>query len=161
MKQFEFRKGTGWPIDAQTAGERLEHLEQKHGKITPAMVVKDKVFKPCFKPYQDDTKAARLFREQVARRLIGSIVTVNIIETDNKPIRTFVNVRTQDNDHVDQGYISIDVALKDSDFRIQVLQEAHTDMKRFIEKYKSFKELADYITGVKQITIDMEAELNN
>ena len=162
MKQFEYRKGTGWPVDAQIVGERLEYIEHKYGKITPNMVVKDakkSVLKPCFEPYENNEKAAQLFREHIARRLIGSIVTVNIIPSGNEPIRTFVNVKTLNNDHVDQGYISIDIALGNPEFKSQIIAEAHAEMTRFIKKYKAFKELADYIEGIEQIALEMEAEI--
>ena len=109
--------------------------------------------KPCFEPYRNNRKAAELYREWLARRLIGSIVTVNVIPSSDKTIRTFVNVRTVE----DQGYVSTEVALRDH--KEQVLSDLYSEVVRIKNKYKMFKELAQYIESLEEITSEIATEL--
>ena len=81
-------------VDAQTVGETLAGLEDKHGGITAPMVVdesrpEDAPLHPCFT--WDDQEAAELYRETEARSIVRSVRVVYADSEQSEP--AYVHVR--------------------------------------------------------------------
>jgi hypothetical protein len=81
-------------VDAQTVGETLAGLEEKHGGITPPMLVhesraEEAPLHPCFT--WDDAEAAELHRETEARSIVRSVRVIYPDTKESEP--AFVHVR--------------------------------------------------------------------
>lgn len=145
------------PVPAQAAGERLEQLEQEHGKVTPRIVLddsraEDALLHPCFE--WDDAAAAELYREEQARFLIRNL-TVRV-EQEEQPaqpaqpaqkVRAFVSVTQAD----ERAFVGIQRALSEADARSQVLLEAKRAMQSFREKYRGLVELTGVIAAIEAV----------
>ncbi len=72
-----------YSLPAQSAGEELERIERKHGRITPGNVLEESrptgaVLHSLFE--WNDSAAAEKFRLEQAREVIGNIAVVRMIE---------------------------------------------------------------------------------
>lgn len=96
-------------IQRATIHERLAALYAKHGRLTPALVVRDakNPASPMHDVFEwDDGKAARLYREEQARALIRT-VTVKL-SSDVTVVATPVYVRDPSAGNGEQGYVSVE-----------------------------------------------------
>ncbi len=144
------------PVKAQDVGKHFEHLEQKHGKVTPKIVLESarsesSLLHPCFEWV--DEIAAEKYREQQAGFIIRNL-TVKV-ETDTVPeqttcVRAFVNIKT----NTESEFLSITKVLQDDELRIQMLTSAKKELQAFKDKYSNLEELAgvfDAITNFERI----------
>jgi len=143
-KEYVWREGTRYSVEAQVAGEHLESLEYKHGALTPDLVVREARKKssplhPCFT--WDDTKAAESYRRFEARKLTGSVLVVT--QQTTEPVRAFhsVPITITSDDEQARGYVSLDVAIADESHRNHLLQQAFRDLAAWRNKYAELKEL--------------------
>lgn len=98
-----------------TIAERLAALYQKHGHLTPALVVKDAASpkSPLHDEFEwDDGKAAAAYREEQARTLIRSVSY--IVRTDTTVIKTVAYVRDPNAASDEQGYVSVESLQNDA-----------------------------------------------
>ena len=89
--------------------EYLAALYEKHGRLTPAVIVKDARRPTSILHDQfewDDGKAAQQWREEQARVLIRSIRVT--ITTDTSVIDTVAYVRDPEAATAEQGYVSVE-----------------------------------------------------
>ena len=89
--------------------EYLAKLYEKHGRLTPALVVKSAKSPTSVLHDQfewDDTVAGAKWREEQARVLIRSIQVT--ITTDTSIIETVAYVRDPEAATVEQGYVSVE-----------------------------------------------------
>src|SRR5262245_3977202 len=106
--------------------EALQKLEDKHGRITPELVVKEarrNPRSPLHTAFEWDTaKAAKAYWLETARALIRSVyVTVQI---EDKTVNVTAYVRDPEADHHDQGYRSIlKIREEQEPSRLLLLQE--------------------------------------
>ena len=141
------------PVKAQEAGEHLENLEQKHGMVTPKLIVDDSrpqtaVLHKCFE--WNDEVAAEKYRESQAGFVLRNLVTVSVSqkkENQESEIRAFVNVTKDD----DRGFISINNAMQDEDLRKQLLENALTELSTFKNKYQQLSELAKLFEEINNL----------
>lgn len=142
-------------VSAQVAGEFLAGLEKEHGTLTPEMVLnesrdKNAVLHPCFE--WDDEKAAENYRLHQAGQIIRN-VTVKI-EREKKPpqfIRAYVNIKDNEN-HEKGKYVSLNIAMKNKDYKTQVLQNAMYELKTFKNKYSSYVEFDKVFLAIDELT---------
>lgn len=141
---FRWREGARMTVDAQMAGEHIEHLrKQANGQLTPAQVVDDArderaLLHPAFE--WDDSVAAERHREDQARHLIGCIIVSVKPRGIQRDVRAFVNVTTEAGG---QGYTSLPVAMRDEDLRAQILVRAWEELQAWQKRYESYLELAE------------------
>lgn len=145
----DFRK-----YDPQPIGEEVERLRVKHGELDPGAIVEEAKNKrsalhPLF-PW-DDEEAARLAREQIARRLLRSI-HVRIERPHAKPIDTRAFVSSAVNGKA-RHYTSATVALEDEEGRAYLIREAWLQLKAWRRRYAELTELAEVFDA-----IDREAQ---
>jgi hypothetical protein len=149
---YRWRDGTRLAIDAQMAGEHIEHLRKKaNGALTPAQVLADardakSVLHGAFE--WDDNLAAEHYRETQARYLIGALVVTVKPRGVPHQTRAFVSV-----DHKDSGvgYTSLPVAMSDIDLRRQVLAKAWRELRAWQHRYDAYAELAALFQSIDEM----------
>lgn len=169
---FQFREGSRLTGDAQAVGEELERLKAAHGGITAHLVVK-KAAAPNSALHSyfewNDTRAAEAHRLSQAGHLIRCVAVViepepaseapaavsvaQGLEPSHTPLRVpqmraFVPVSTPKGDRV---YLSTTEALGDSEYRRQVLAQAHHDLGVVARKYRELKELAEVVAAIDRV----------
>lgn len=165
--QWKYGLGTHG-VKAQKAGEYFESLEQRDGEIKPETVVdearpSEAVLHPVFE--WDDSKAAEKYRTEQAKSIIGNIVVVQE-RPDKMPIitRAVVNVKPAEevgtpcktDDEISYGrarYQMVQTALQSPEMSRTVLQNAKTELRRFMSKYRQVNEL-------KRLFAEIEVVLN-
>jgi hypothetical protein len=134
FKEFKARKGSYLSDDdAKLVGEEIERLmEMNGGEVTPTDILLEakKLRSPLHKFFEwDDSNAAREYRLQQARVLVGSIVEVVVVEGVQQEHRSFFNVKNDDNEKV---YVKLDVAVSQPDYADQLLQDAENHIKQLL-----------------------------
>lgn len=102
----------------------LHFLEQKHGHLTPEMVVNDAMSpdSPLHGEFMwDKDTAAQAHWIEQARRLIRSVKI--IITTETKVIKTVAYVRDPTKEGNEQGYLSVERIRGDKDIAREALVE--------------------------------------
>ena len=156
IQEYQFREGARYSVDPQVVGEHLEEITNKHGGLNPRLVVREAERKSsplhdCFT--WDDTKAAEEYRLQEARKLIGSVMVVT--QHVEEPIRAFHSVKvvtsSESDDDAPRTYVSLDVALSDEEYRLQLLQQAARELNSLRKKYGELKELYKFFSEAQRI----------
>lgn len=136
----------------------LKSIEKEVGIITPKTVVEAAASprSPIHKYFTwDDTKAAALFREDQARKLIASIsVTFTDSGGEEQQVRAFVNIKAAADEDVEspQGYISSTRAMKSVDYKTQVIEYAHNQLVQWDKKFGNYKEFFGVHEAIQKIT---------
>lgn len=144
---YQFREGyqpQSKSVNAQAVGAALEALRQKHGIVTPEVVLdaawpKKSALHGAFE--WDDEVAAEKYRLAQAGYLIRAVIAIP--EEDDVQIpatRQFVYVKT---DSHGDGYVSTFEAMSDDVLRQQVLARALAELKAWQAKYKHLRELEE------------------
>lgn len=126
-----------YSVSAQDAGDELERIYDKRGKIDPADVVDesrpdDAVLHPCFE-WRDDV-AAEEWRKQQARTICRCIVTVAAQEgKDPVAVRAVM--------HVHGSYHPTQIIVQDQDKYNDLLQSA---LREFTASKKKFSMLSNF-----------------
>ena len=99
MTSYEFRNGARIKggVDAQTVGDELDRIRDKHNGITPQDVVDesapaDAPLNPCFT--WDDVEAANEYRKVEARSIVRSVRVVYPDKKETEP--AFVHVKREE-----------------------------------------------------------------
>lgn len=142
--------------DAQIVGPELERIEHVRGCLKPAEIVEES--RPEEAPLHrffewDNSQAAQLYRQEQARTLIRSVVLITVGEQETAPTRAFVCVTQSKSETAFEGsaYISTVRAMRDDDYRGQVLQNAYDELSAFRHRYKHLQELADVIAAIDTV----------
>lgn len=133
-------------LNAQTAGEELERIRiQNGGKLRPEDILneassKDSPLHPVFE--WDDSRAARKYRIQQARRFLKAIV---VVYEDNEVAPAFYNVSVnieddEGNEETERFYQSAEVLVKRPDqfesarsILVGTLADAQTSLERLMK----------------------------
>lgn len=145
--RYSYRPGASYPVKAQDAGEHIKELEKAHGKVTAQLVVDDSrpddsMLHGCFE--WDDQVAGENWRREEARRLIGNIVTVEVVQKESEPprevtIRAFSNVNPSI--YTEGVYKTTQVAITRPDEAEIILQNARREMQVYISKYRDLVDI--------------------
>jgi hypothetical protein len=136
-------------LKAQIVGERLESIRATVGHLTASAVVEDArppgaVLHPAFE--WDDSIAAERYREEMARHMLRSVVSMPDSAPDSPPIRAFVVI----SEVGEQSYVPTYVAMSDAQLRQQVLNRALAELKQFQARYRELHELADIFAAINR-----------
>lgn len=136
---FDWKVKGLYKVPAQDAGEELDRIYQKHGKIDAADVVdesrpKDAVLHPCFE--WRDPVAAELWRQQQARGICNCIVTVEERESKEPLVVRAVL-------HAQGAYYPTPIVIKEEDKYNDVLQDALRAFKAARDKYEILSDRAE------------------
>ena len=139
-------------VTAQTAGERLEQIREKHdGRLTPRLVLADARPKgsPLHLAFEwNDTTAAEAYRLDQARYMIRSITIV----IENAPVvRAFVSVIQNTDD--EKTYTHIVAAMESPQLREQVVADAKVEMQRWRKRYATLKEFDSVFKAIDDLDI--------
>ena len=142
------------PTDAQTAGNELDRIYQKHGELNPADIVDESrpdyaPLHPCFE--WDDAKAAEKYREHQAGNIVRNITVVCDTQEEPKNVRAFVRVQST--------YQPINIVLEDVDKTNELLQSALRELKAFRDKYKTLAALAPVLSAIEQVESEQLADV--
>lgn len=136
-----------YPMPAQTAGEELDRIYNKRGKMDARDVVDEArpetaVLHPCFE--WRDPVAAELWREQQARNLIGCVVTV--AETSGKePVEVRAYIQASD------SYRPTNVVVSHPDMRAEMERNAMRDMEAFKKRYAVLTSLVPVFDAMEKV----------
>lgn len=146
---YKWKRGSVHNVDAEVAGEALKRMADKHGRLTPRLVVDES--RPKKAPLHDefewnDSVAAEMYRENQARYVMRTI-TVDIVGREEKPpIRMFVNIlpepETETDVEPERCYVQTVEALQRPDWRQQVLERALKELEAWRQRYEDLEELA-------------------
>lgn len=134
------------PVDAQKAGEELDRIYTKHGKLEPSDIVEESrnenaPLHPCFE--WDDQKAANKYRESQAMLIVRSIVTVQESNGSPQQVRAFV--------HVEQSYKPISVVVNSEKQMAALLETALSELRAFKRKYETLRELSPVFDAIEEV----------
>ena len=141
------------PTDAQTAGNELDRIYQKHGELNPTDIVDES--RPTFAPLHpcfewDDAKAAEKYREHQAGNIVRNITVVCDTQEEPQNVRAFVRVQST--------YQPINIVLEDADKTQELLQSALMELKAFRDKYKTLVSLAPVMSAIEQVETEQLAD---
>lgn len=123
--------------------EELSFIEKRDGVVTPEAVVefaKDETTQLHGQFNWDDGEAAHQWRLFQARQVIRAMVT--ILPNGNEDVVTKAYVHIVETSRNPTGYIEVRKVLSDEEYRKQMLNTAHRELKTFRKKYAHLKELA-------------------
>lgn len=151
--------------EAQKIGPELEQIEERHGKLTPDVILaearKKKSYLHRFFDWSDSL-AAEKWRKHQARQLISHVRVV--IVDDNGPRKAWENVRVkimateseereEKKQEEERNYVSVEAIEKDEYLREQVVKRGIKELETWLEKYKHYEELKPLAKNI-QIGID-------
>lgn len=150
---YSWAKGAQFNVDPQAAGERVEFLKSKHGRVNAKHIVDDARDKqsPLHAAMEwDNNKAADKYRLNQASKLLRSLVIE--FETVKQPgkrekMRAFVVVKKSD-EETERGYVDISMAMNDPKMRAETVNQAKREFEQLREKYRKFKELATFVKSL-------------
>lgn len=174
-KVYSFKSGAHIikGVDAQTVGETLESITEKHGALTPKTVVDearptDAPLHPIFE--WDDGIAGEAYRREQARHLIKAIaIRIEKPEGATELVRQYVSVRPPEPTAEDvsqktytallsvapqsDGYTFVPLkdALADPVLRVQVLADAIRELEAWQRKYAQYEELASIFAAADAV----------
>lgn len=141
------------PVSAETAGKEFERLEQKHGHISPELVLdesrnEEAPLHGCFE--WDDSIAAEKYRINQAGMLIRNLTVIIDEHEQTEPVRAYINVVPEA--PARRGtFVNISSALQDEDMRDITLKAALRELEQFQKKYKNLNELASILSEIKKL----------
>lgn len=160
MEKFSIT-GLNLPVKTSIAAEALMEIYSQKGDLTPEMVLAEAKAKknPLHKCFEwDDSAAAKKYRLSQARDIIRCIVVNKEIEGVVTPVRAFVNIRRDDQGKLStnpfvrgaSSYVYVDNAMSSDILSKYTLERAVTDLKHYMDKYNTLKELAPLFRVIKK-----------
>ncbi len=130
-------------VPAQTAGEELERIYNKHGRVDKADVLEesraeDAPLHPCFE--WDDQKAAELYRLNQAGGIVRALVTVENERPQLDNVRAFA--------HVEHTYQPMTVVLQSRENTDELLQNALREAEAFQRRNRMLSELQPIFAAI-------------
>lgn len=138
--QTKYKKTSGSPIredDIQAVGNEIENLmREKGGELTPHDVVnhaksKTSILHDYFE--WDNKRASEQFRTWQARKILGSIIEVVVVEKKNQEVRSFFNVKNANEQRV---YVTLNTTMTTKNYAQQLLAEAEDYIVHFTKLLK-------------------------
>lgn len=152
MAKYRWKRGVPGKVSVDDAVAELEKIKEKHGKITPDVVVKEAKKKKsplhnCFE--WDDTVAAAAWRMTQAKYMIRQIEVVITAEEDKPPvrIRAFHSVIEEDQ----AEYVTVQQAKDNPDYWEQVMNDAIAAIVSWKTKYANLKGFEDLYSEIEKI----------
>lgn len=151
---FKWKNGSPG-VNAEIAGVELERIrESNEGVLRPRDVVEESrpeaaPLHPAFE--WNDERAAELYREDQARRVIRSLVVVTVDpkteQTQSQPV--YLHVAPAE-DRQQQQYLRADEIMQSQSLKSQVLADAIRQLAAWRKRYEHLSELAGVIASVDQ-----------
>jgi hypothetical protein len=155
--------GISLPIPAKVAADSLMKVYQKNNnELTPELVVKaaKSETNPLHKCFEwDDKKAGIAYRLKQAGNIIRCVVvTKQDTKGNDINVRAFVSIRENEKGiptinpfmPAKSYYVSVEDAMTSKDLRKYTVDVALFDLKNWMAKYESLKELDELFSYVEQ-----------
>jgi hypothetical protein len=146
-KHYQFAIGAVYKCgDPELVVDELERIRKERGQLTKEVVVEEATPKRAILHDEfewDDTEAAKKYRLQQASYIIKN---VRVIMPNNEPVRQYVSVTSGD----DRIYESIDVVMKDPDYRQEALEQVMDYLTAAQRKLQAFQDLMEQVTAVSK-----------
>jgi hypothetical protein len=153
MSQFAWVSGRKWPVAADVAAAALNEIAGKNdGALRPSAVVEesrpeDAPLHPCFE--WDDSKAAELYRQDQAAKLIRSVRVIQSDEEDEEPIRVFIRV---EDDEGKSNYLPAAQVMSDEELRQEAIADALDYLDRARRKIEQFRDLERFHAQIASVS---------
>lgn len=155
------RKGTRWRTDfphkkratAVSVSRALDAVAAEYGELTPPNIVQAArdPNSPLHVFFEwDGRKAAQEYRLEQARGLVRAVIYTPA-EGDDNDTRVYVHVIDQVEDRQRPKYVGLEEALRDPEYRAQILEQAKREARAFREKYAVLKELAKVFVAIDRL----------
>ena len=148
MEKRIFKAGKGSMFNdekAQVYGEFLWKIREENGDVlTPDQIVDKAKSKnsPIHEFFEwDNTIAGEKYRLYQARNLIGRIEIIVESDGEEDQIRAFHNIRIQDGEEHEQGYVTLRDVQTNKDYLKIVLGDALDEIKSWQKRYSQYKRL--------------------
>ena len=96
----------------------------------------------------NDKEAGEKYRLQQAREIIR--VHVTVVHENTKPVRAYVSL-PNDRKAAGGGYRGIQEVIDNKTWRVQMLENAMSEMRAFRAKYSALKELVDVFQAMEAV----------
>lgn len=140
---YEWRNGARLKLDAQVAGEELDRIRERDGKLETAIIVDearpaDAPLHPAFE--WNNKTAGEQWRLHQARYLVRALaVRAEEVDGDSAPV--FVHVRAVGEE---SGYYqSVVVAAKNPDERARALAELSAKVNQAVNAFETFSRMSE------------------
>ena len=149
QKEYSWKVSHGVP--AQVAGEVMEKIEQRDGKLTKEAFLEesrptDSPTHGCFE--WDDGVAAEKYRLEQARHTINDIQVKIIKEDTEVDAPAFAKVTIGAKTKAD--YVNIKTVMQTDDYRKSVIQNALEEFKAIERKYNAYVELEKVFIAIHE-----------
>ena len=147
---FEWKPGSRYKVDANTAGAVCEQLEASGNLSAKSLLdVSRPEDAPLHSEFEwDDSVAAEKFREDQARCMIRHLV-VRLDDKPQEPVRSFFKIETAE--AAPESYTRIETVLKKPDMRAELLKQALAELEMFQRKYNTLSELASVFNEAAKV----------
>jgi len=153
----EWKKGSGFSVEAKVVHEQVEALKTKHGgsltaeQIVVAAKSKRNPLHPIFD--WDDANAANEHRLETARVMMRSLVIVREELKTDRPQRVYEVIREpqQGKHRIRHAYRTMDDILKNEDWRAELLTRALRDLIVIRNRYRDLQELAVVMRAIDEL----------
>lgn len=138
--KYQWREGSRFAVDAETAGSELDRIQQENGVVTPAAVVDaarpdEAPLHPAFE--WRDPVAAEKYRTWQARNLIKSVTVVRP-EHGPSPSPVYVHVPSQTNG----GYQPVSIVVQRPDMFAAAIADLQKRLQSAHDSLESVKKTA-------------------
>lgn len=153
MQKYSWRN-VNYPVNADEAGTELQRIEQKHGEITPRILLdestpEDAVMHPCYE--WDDEKAADKYRLWQSRNILSCLVVTYERQEEPEPKKIEVRAYQNVSDERNGRFISIDKVLESTTTKTIMLQNAMKELGAFRKKYGDLLELSSVFAAIDEL----------
>ena len=154
----EWAKGSVFKADPNLALKEIESLNAEWGGAAPVGKLVDHARSPDSVLHDefewDDSIAAAQQRVETEKRIKRSLVYVCTQdvpkEYEPKRLRVFTSVaHKNDAGKTVRSYVSTVEAMKDPEYRAQILSTAKRELQQFVNKYDQLSELASVLDPIK------------
>lgn len=144
---FEWKPGSRFKVDANTAGAVCEQLEAAGNLSAKSLLDASRPEDaPLHSEFEwNDSVAAEKFREGQARCIIRHLV-VRLDEKPDEPVRGFFQITQQE-----PRYTNVNAILTHRDLRAELIQQALEEMAAFQRKYGTLTELAEVFEAAAKV----------
>lgn len=148
---YQWREGSRFRAKAQEAGELVAQIEAESGGVAPPAAIV-RAARPVTSPIHDDfvwsnSKAARLYREEQARKLVRSLVVIKVSEGSDEPLPSvaFVHVKPAG---ASSGYMTTSRAMTDAVLRRQAIRECLALLDGIKRRFEHLSELGSVFAEI-------------
>jgi hypothetical protein len=161
--QWKLDAGPKPKVDPQVFGDIVEKIAAKLGAAKPQDIVEE-ASNPRSPIHEEffqwtDKEAAKLYRLDHARHLIGALQIVRVEYSEGQTIsdRGFFHVNTGPR----TGYVGQERIMNDQDLKKQVLETVRADLENILRKFGAVMALGNYVPRLQAIIDDMRDDADS